>query len=390
MRIGGEELTLLEKEYNITKIQEMITATIISDILCEALNGPLVPKDSSEGIAIVDWNNLRDFQLFGDVLIVDMDLSEQVGDNGRVLNSYRKDLRLGVEVLEEVVPTYLESGGSVVALMADNVAIPGARHSAQSSIDSFSWLYGLGTVYSHYITQGEPEIVTDNQMVEHYFGYAGDLYGINYDEGTDTEVLAQIYKVVNDSPTPVAISFNEYVNEKGVKRTGKGSVILFPPLRTIRVDPAQIASMLAEVGYSFVEGSERSCIIDPSDEGVELDDELIERGCIDQYRSDHFQSAVTNAFTVLEERIREKGGYDASKHGVNLIQEAFHHEEGPLSFGQTKAEREGVMLLYRGAFQTLRNPPSHRFLDDLDSRQARDIIYFVDLLLNLIDESASE
>ena len=48
------------------------------------------------------------------------------------------------------------------------------------------------------------------------------------------------------------------------------------------------------------------------------------------------------------------------------------------------------MFLYRGAFQALRNPVSHRFVEEVDEDYARDGIHTVNLLLRLLDENTSE
>jgi len=120
-----------------------------------------------------------------------------------------------------------------------------------------------------------------------------------------------------------------------------------------------------------------------------LDDEL-RRRAVSEFDSGHYQSSVRTAFTVLEERVREMGGFPTTAHGSSLIQDAFHYDDGELSFGLSRAEKEGVMFLYRGAFQALRNPVSHRFIEDVDESYARDAIHTVNLLLRLLDESTDE
>lgn len=119
-----------------------------------------------------------------------------------------------------------------------------------------------------------------------------------------------------------------------------------------------------------------------------LDDELAER-CLSEYESGHYQSTVRTAFTVLEERVREGGGFPQAISGAELMLQAFNADDGPLSFGQTDGERDGVMFLYRGAFQALRNPVSHRFVEEVDKEYARDAIHTVNLLLRLLDENKS-
>lgn len=120
-----------------------------------------------------------------------------------------------------------------------------------------------------------------------------------------------------------------------------------------------------------------------------IDDELAVRA-LSEYESGHEQSAVRTAFTVLEERVRERGGFPQSQSGAGLMLAAFNSDDGPLSFGETEGEQDGVMFLYRGAFQALRNPVSHRFIDEVDEAYARDAIHTVNLLLRLLEENTSD
>lgn len=111
-----------------------------------------------------------------------------------------------------------------------------------------------------------------------------------------------------------------------------------------------------------------------------LDDKLRLR-VVEHFENEQYQSAVQHSFITLEERIRNRGGFSYDNYGTSLISEAFHYENGPLSFGQTKSEKRGVLNLYRSSFQTFRNPTSHRFLDSMGPQHAHHIICFVNLLL---------
>lgn len=127
--------------------------------------------------------------------------------------------------------------------------------------------------------------------------------------------------------------------------------------------------------------------LSPEIESSERLDLELQRRAITEFESEHFQSSVRTAFTVLEERVRELGEYPDTEYGAGLIQDAFHPEDGRLMFGESTGEREGVMFLYRGAFQALRNPVSHRFIETVDEDYARDAIYTVNLLLRLLHEN---
>jgi len=117
-----------------------------------------------------------------------------------------------------------------------------------------------------------------------------------------------------------------------------------------------------------------------------LDDELAARA-LSEYEDGHYQSAVRTAFVVLEERVRDNGGFKESDHGADLMTEAFH-PDGPLAMGKTEAEKEGTMLLYRSAVMALRNPVGHRFVDEIDEDYARDVIHTVNLLLRVLETNS--
>lgn len=114
-----------------------------------------------------------------------------------------------------------------------------------------------------------------------------------------------------------------------------------------------------------------------------IDSQLYER-CSDK----DYHDVVTNAFTVLEERIRKKINADPSFTGSKLIDYAFKPYSGKLTFGVTQAEKDSYHLLFRGALGLLRNPPAHRFTHS--EIEAFEIINIVDLLLRIVDKSSEQ
>lgn len=109
-----------------------------------------------------------------------------------------------------------------------------------------------------------------------------------------------------------------------------------------------------------------------------------------EYTDGHYQSSVRTAFRVLEERIRDAGDYSQSDTGVSLAQDAFSPSGGPLSFSDVENERRGWMYLYAGGFSALRNPPSHRNTESIDQQCAMQILHYVDLLLDTLENEATE
>ena len=113
-----------------------------------------------------------------------------------------------------------------------------------------------------------------------------------------------------------------------------------------------------------------------------LDKEIIEK-CINKKEA---EDIVTSAFRILEERIRAKIGASYERSGTDLINDALNPKTGKLTFGKTTAEQEGLFQLYRGSILFLRNPPSHRFVEDYSEFEVFEIVILVNLLLNILNK----
>lgn len=117
-----------------------------------------------------------------------------------------------------------------------------------------------------------------------------------------------------------------------------------------------------------------------------LDQELIER-CSILIRSERYDEAVSRAFVVLEERLRELLGVRGGS-GVNLSQKAFAPEKGQLvdRLYLPPAEVEGIRDLFVGAFKAYRNRAAHTVAGyGLD--EARAIIHLINLLLLTLEKA---
>jgi len=115
---------------------------------------------------------------------------------------------------------------------------------------------------------------------------------------------------------------------------------------------------------------------------TDLDRQLMER-CKDK----DYHDIVSNAFPLLEDRIRKRVGVDTSYYGTKLIDYTFNPKSGKLSLGDTDAEKEGAYLLFKGAMQFLRNSPLHTLAVAQDRNAGLKIIYMTDLLLKLLDKA---
>lgn len=152
-----------------------------------------------------------------------------------------------------------------------------------------------------------------------------------------------------------------------------------PPIhgyaKNIEMSGNVISLELEEKAQPIVSGILRDCakFIDPK---------LYER-CKDK----DYHDVVTNAFPILEDRIRDKIGVDPSYSGRKLIDYAFNPKTGKLTLGETKSEREALYFIFQGALGLLRNPPSHRLTEDEGTIETFEIICMVDLLLRIIDKA---
>lgn len=78
-------------------------------------------------------------------------------------------------------------------------------------------------------------------------------------------------------------------------------------------------------------------------------------------RKDAFDSAVLQAFKIIETVIRKKINAASEEVGVKLIRKAFNADNGPLTdYELPKAERESFCNYIAGAFGYYKNPCSHR------------------------------
>lgn len=152
-----------------------------------------------------------------------------------------------------------------------------------------------------------------------------------------------------------------------------------PPIhgyaKNIEMRGGAVSFQLEEKAPPIVSGILRECV-------KFIDQQLYER-CKDK----DYHDVVTNAFPILEDRIRAKVGVDPSYSGRKLIDYAFNPKTGKLTLGKTESEREAFYFIFRGALGFLRNPPSHRLTEDESNIEAFEIICMVDLLLRIVDKA---
>ena len=102
---------------------------------------------------------------------------------------------------------------------------------------------------------------------------------------------------------------------------------------------------------------------------------------------DEASAAILKAFIVVEEQIRllisQSEGENLT--GERLITEAFRVGTGLLTDKSLpRSEQEGLLLLFKGAYQLVRNPRAHRVIKNADKQLDIELLYLADLLLRLL------
>jgi len=103
------------------------------------------------------------------------------------------------------------------------------------------------------------------------------------------------------------------------------------------------------------------------------------------FRQELFDTAVFEAFKVLEVSIRQAAGLGDEWLGTKLTARAFNPESGPLTDKTAEpGERQALMNLMSGAIGSYKNPQSHRHVG-LEASEAREMIIMASHLLSIVD-----
>jgi hypothetical protein len=96
-------------------------------------------------------------------------------------------------------------------------------------------------------------------------------------------------------------------------------------------------------------------------------------------------TVIREAGVVLENRIKTIGEAPRA-YGSRMIENLMDPKNGSLIFSDHPNEQRGVMNLYLGALQFIRNPPMHKLIE-YPEHTARILIKLVDALLQLLEEA---
>jgi uncharacterized protein (TIGR02391 family) len=103
------------------------------------------------------------------------------------------------------------------------------------------------------------------------------------------------------------------------------------------------------------------------------------------YLRGDYETAVFQAFKMVETAVREAGEYKDDLFGVALMREAFHPERGRLTdMMSIMPEREAMSALFSGAIGYAKNPPSHRDVA-MERQDAARLIVFAAHLLGIVE-----
>jgi len=113
---------------------------------------------------------------------------------------------------------------------------------------------------------------------------------------------------------------------------------------------------------------------------------IIEK-CFNLLNNKELESAVFQAFKLIEINVREKINAQSEEVGIKLLRKAFHPDKGLLTdYNLPKAEREAFANYLAGAFGYYKNPCSHRDIE-IDFISAFDRIVVASDLLKIIDRA---
>lgn len=104
-----------------------------------------------------------------------------------------------------------------------------------------------------------------------------------------------------------------------------------------------------------------------------------------------YETAIFQAFKEVEIRVRTNAGLSTDLIGVDLMRQAFHQENGPLTDkDRILSERQATAHLFAGAIGLFKNPSSHRDVNLEDVSEAAELILFANHLIRLADRHAKK
>lgn len=383
------------------------TSYVVSDRLGNSIDKAGLYDKIGSDIQLATWDYFITHSVDFEVLVLDLDLSNYADTVGmhsskKEITDYKEKFFSAFRSMHSEVSYFLESGDTVIVLLDNPLPVTKSTGYQQSErTGSVDWLQSMGLLENLSLnTSASLSLVSETEPLKGYFHAVSRHYEVEVNDQIvfNPEILAK----ASDGTSPAAMAINEFIDESGSRIETTGTIILLPPPKSI-TKPHKLVENLVDLAWEFHEGDRpeisSGAVVDQS---IQLsmsleyyDDELVEH-CLSKYSRGEYADAATKACKILETRVKQRIGSDLEyKSTADLMKKAFRPSEGPLSMGEETGEEEGVMFLYSGAVQGLRNPLSHRvvdpegdrFLDDFDQQKAHDIISYVNLLLRLLEET---
>jgi len=122
--------------------------------------------------------------------------------------------------------------------------------------------------------------------------------------------------------------------------------------------------------------------------------------CLERLDSGDCTGVVQAAGTALEKTLESKAPDEVvnrANNATDLTNQTFRGDDPIFNWGYNGGEQKGLHHLYAGAFMALRNPTSHprgdpdrnRYLDDIDKRDALDILCLFNFLVRRLNKYGS-
>lgn len=108
----------------------------------------------------------------------------------------------------------------------------------------------------------------------------------------------------------------------------------------------------------------------------------------DDYLVGDYESAIFNAYKLLEVSVRKKAELPLSDNVSKLMADAFKPDCGRLKYPdrETPGEQQGIQLLMAGAIMFFKSPRSHRTVILEDPNTVMNVLAFARFLLDLTDK----
>lgn len=105
----------------------------------------------------------------------------------------------------------------------------------------------------------------------------------------------------------------------------------------------------------------------------------------ENFSNGNYDTAVRDAFVLVEDKVRTAAGLPNSLVGVQLMRTAFDPNKGKLTDSKlVMAERERMADLFAGAIGTFKNPHSHRIVGNNDPSSVIEELMLASRLLRFV------